>query len=72
MLKSHFYFSLFVGAVLVVLGNALSSQNSVGWTLISLGVAIPILAIVSQQFGKASDDASDETPLLEPIKISND
>lgn len=68
MPKSHFYFSLFVGAVLVILGNALASQNSVGWTLISLGVAIPILAIISQQFGKASD----ETPLLEPIKISND
>ncbi len=68
MPKSHFYFSLFVGAVLVILGNALSSQDSVGWTLVSLGVAIPILAIISQQFGKASDEAQ----ILEPINISND
>lgn len=68
MPKSHAYFALFVGLVLIALGSALLSHGTTGWTLIFLGIGLPTLAIISQQFATPREDIL----IPAPANISND
>ena len=65
MTDKQFKFSVWVGGVVALLGALISTQASIGFGLLGLGVSTALLAVLTRETGSPVD----ERMVLIPVRV---